>query len=308
MPVEDGMVVAGGKVGDLHDGGDGQRDRAAADAQQQVECPFGGEVDGLRGAEGVTLQVERLHDADLSDLLHFRGNAEGFREADAHLKALGHEFLDGRVVHFRGRSQDDDLVCVGERAEGQQIGAGGGGSLEEHVDGGGIGEAEADDAGGLHVVGVKALLRLFGVLRRADKHDALDAVLRAIAPAREEPPLVQVLQNEGEARIARVHDDDHFAREVLTHFQEVEKRARRQEALEDERQLDADVFPIAASEDAAIRIGEQREQQIAEHEEREQPAPGGGVDELEVPKLEEIGRGERHDERKLIEEEKVGML
>ena len=209
--VEDGMVVAGGEVGDLHDGGDGQGDRAASDAQQEVECALSGEVDGLCGAEGVALQVERLHDADLSDLLHFRGNAERFREADAHLKALGHKFLDGRVIHLRGRSQDDDLVRVGERAEEQQIGAGGGGSLEEHVDRGGVGEAEADDAGGLHVVGIKALLGLFGVLRRADEHDALDAVLRAIAPAREEPPLVQVLQNEGQARIARVHDDDHLA-------------------------------------------------------------------------------------------------
>lgn len=209
--VEDGMVVADGEVGDLHDGGDGQGDRAAGDAQQQGECALAGEVDGLRGAEGMALQIERLHDADLSDLLHFRGNAEGFREADAHLEALGHEFLDGRVVHLRGSSQDDDLVRVGERAEGQQVGAGGGGSLEEHVDRGGVGEAEADDAGGLHVVGVKALLGFFGVLRRADEHDALDAVLWAIAPAREEPPLVQVLQNEGEARIARVHDDDHFA-------------------------------------------------------------------------------------------------
>lgn len=306
--VEDGVAVAGGEIGDLHDGGDGQGDGAAGDAQQQIECALGGEVDGLRGAEGVALQVERLHDADLPDLLHFRGNAEGFREADAHLKALGHEFLDGRVVHLRGRSQDDDLVRVGERAEGKQVGAGGGGSLEEHVDHGGVGEAEADDAGGLHVVGVKALLGLFGVLRRADEHDALDAVLWAIAPAREEPPLVQVLQDEGEARIARVHDDDHFAREALTHFQEVEKRARRQEALKDEHQLDADVFPVAAPEDAAVGIGEQREQQIAEHEEREQSAPGGGVDELEVPELEEIGRGERHDECELIEEEKVGML
>lgn len=154
--------------------------------------------------------------------------------------------------------------------------------MKERVDGGGVGEAEADNAGGLHVVGVKALLGFFGVLRRADEHDALDAVLRAIAPAREEPPLVQVLQDEGEARIARVHDDDHFAREVLTHFQEVEKRARRQEALKDEHQLDADIFPVAAPEDAAVRVGEQREQQIAEHEEREQPAPGGGVDELKV--------------------------
>lgn len=306
--VEDGMVVAGGEVEDLDDGGDGQGDRAAGDAQQQVECALSGEVDGLRGAEGVTLQVQRLHDADLSDLLHFRGNAEGFREADAHLKALGHKFLDGRIVHLRGRSQDDDLVRVGERAERKQVGAGGGGSLEEHVDRGGVGEAEADDAGGLHVVGVKALLGLFGVLRRADEHDALDAVLRAIAPAREEPPLVQVLQNEGEARIARVHDDDHFAGEVLAHFQEIEKRARRQEALKDEHQLDADVFPVSASKDAAVRIGEQCEQQIAEHEEREQPAPGGGVDELKVAELEEIGKRERHDERKLIEEEKVGML
>lgn len=119
---------------------------------------------------------------------------------------------------------------------------------------------------------------------------------------------MQVLQNEGEARIARVHDDDHFAREVLTHFQEVEKRARRQEALKDEHQLDADIFPVAAPEDAAVRVGEQREQQIAEHEEREQPAPRGGVDELKVPELEKIGRGECHDERELIEEEKVRML
>lgn len=116
--VEDGVVVAGGEVRDLHDGGDGQGDRAADDAQQQVECALSGEVDGLRGAEGVTLQVERLYDADLSDLLHFRGNAEGFLEADAHLKALGHKFLDGRVIHLRGRGQNDDLVCVGERAEG----------------------------------------------------------------------------------------------------------------------------------------------------------------------------------------------
>lgn len=162
--VEDGMVVAGDEVGELHDGGNGQGDRTAGDAQQQVECALGGEVDSLRGAEGMALQVERLHDADLSDLLHFRGNAEGFREADAHLEALGHELLDGRVVHLRGRSQDDDLVRVGERAEGQQIGAGDGGSLEEHVDRGGVGEAEADDARGLHVVGVKALLGLFGVL------------------------------------------------------------------------------------------------------------------------------------------------
>lgn len=162
--VEDGVVVAGDEVGELHDGGNGQGDRTAGDAQQQVECALGGEVDSLRGAEGMALQVERLHDADLSDLLHFRGNAEGFREADAHLEALGHELLDGRVVHLRGRSQDDDLVRVGERAEGQQIGAGDGGSLEEHVDRGGVGEAEADDARGLHVVGVKALLGLFGVL------------------------------------------------------------------------------------------------------------------------------------------------
>lgn len=211
MLVEDGVAVAGDEVGYLHNGGDGQGDRAAGDAQQQVERALSGEVDGLRGAEGVTLQIERLHDADLPDLLHFRSNAEGFREADAHLKTFGHEFLDGRVVHLRGSGQDDDLVRVGERAEGQQVGAGGGGSLEEHVDGGGIGEAEADDAGGLHVVGVKALLGLFGVLRRADEHDTLDAVLRTIAPAREEPPLVQVLQNEGEASVARVHDDNHFA-------------------------------------------------------------------------------------------------
>ena len=94
-------------------------------------------VDGLRGAEGATLQVERLHDADLSDPLHFRGNAEGFREADAHFETLGHEFLDGRVVRLRRRGQDDDLVRVGERAEGQQAGAGGGRSLEEHVECGG---------------------------------------------------------------------------------------------------------------------------------------------------------------------------
>lgn len=258
LPVEDRMVVAGGEVGDLYDGGDGQGDRAAGDAQQQIECAFGREVDGLRGAKGVALQVERLHDADLPDLLHLCGDAEGFCEADAHLKALGHEFLDGRVVHLRGRSQDDDLVRVGERAEGQQVGAGGGGSLEEHVDGGGIGEAEADDAGGLHVVGVKALLGLFGVLRRTDEHDALDAVLRAIAPAREKPPLVQVLQNEGEARIARVHDDDHFAGEVLAHFEEVEKRACSQKAFKNEYQLDADILPVAPPEDAAVRIGEQR--------------------------------------------------
>ncbi len=311
LPVEDRMVVAGGEVGDLYDGGDGQGDRAAGDAQQQIECAFGREVDGLRGAKGVALQVERLHDADLPDLLHLCGDAEGFCEADAHLKALGHEFLDGLVVHLRGRSQDDDLVRVGERAEGQQVGAGGGGSLEEHVDGGGIGEAEADDAGGLHVcgvkallglfgvlrrtdehdaldavlraiaparekprggvgeaeaddagglhvVGVKALLGLFGVLRRTDEHDALDAVLRAIAPAREKPPLVQVLQNEGEARIARVHDDDHFAGEVLAHFEEVEKRACSQKAFKNEYQLDADILPVAPPEDAAVRIGEQR--------------------------------------------------
>ena len=83
--------------------------------------------------------------------------------------------------------------------------------MEECVDGGGVGEAEADDARSLHIVGVKALLGLFGVLRRADEYDALDAILRTIAPAREEPPLVQVLQNEGETSIARVHDDDHFA-------------------------------------------------------------------------------------------------
>ena len=251
------MVVAGGEVGDLHDGGDGQGDRAAGDAQQQVECTLGGEVDGLRSAEGVALQIERLHDADLSDLLHLRGNAEGFRETDAHLEAFGHKFLDGRVIHLRGRSQDDDLVRVGERAERKQVGAGGGGSLEEHVDRRGVGEAEADDAGGLHVIGVKALLGLFGVLRRADEHDALDAVLRAIAPAREEPPLVQVLQNEGEARVARVHDDDHFAGEVLAHFQEVEKSACRQKAFKNEYQLDADVLPVAPSEDAAVGIGEQ---------------------------------------------------
>lgn len=306
--VEDGVVVAGGEVGDLHDGGDGQGDCAAGDAQQQVECALGGEIDGLRGAERMALQIERLHDADLPDLLHFRSNAEGFREADAHLKTLGHEFLDGRVVHLRGRSQDDDLVRVGERAERKQVGAGSGGSLEEHVDRGGVGEAEANDAGGLHVVGVKALFGLFGVLRGADEHDAFDAVLRAIAPAREEPPLVQVLQNEGEDRIARVHDDDHFAREVLAHFQEIEKRACRQEALKDEYQLDADVFPVAAPEDAAVRIGEQCEQQIAEHEEREQPAPGGGVDELKVAELEKEGRRECRNERKLIEKEKIGML
>lgn len=53
--IEDGMVVAGGEVGDLHDGGDGQGDRAAGDAQQRVECALSGEVDGLCGAEGVTL-------------------------------------------------------------------------------------------------------------------------------------------------------------------------------------------------------------------------------------------------------------
>lgn len=302
------MVVAGGEVGDLHDGGDGQGDRAAGDAQQQVECALSGEVDGLRGTEGVTLQIERLHDTDLSDLLHFRGDAEGFREADAHLKALRHEFLDGRVVHLRGRSQDDDLVRIGERAEVQQLGAGGGGSLEEHVDGGRVGEAEADNAGGLHVIGVKALLGLFGVLRRADEHDALDAVLRAIAPAREEPPLVQVLQNEGEARIGRVHDDDHFTREVLAHFQEVEKRARRQEALKNEHQLDADIFPITAPEDAAVRIGEQCEQQIAEHEERKQPAPGGGVDELKVAELEEIGAYEGYGKRNHVNGDEIRML
>lgn len=53
--------------------------------------------------------------------------------------------------------------------------------------------------------------------------------------------------------------------------------------------MDADIFPVAAPENAAVRIGEQREQQIAEHEEREQPAPGGGVDELEVSEFYEIG-------------------
>lgn len=180
--------------------------------------------------------------------------------------------------------------------------------MKEHLDCGGVGEAEADDAGGLHVVGVKALLGLFGVLRRADEHDALDAVLRAIAPAREEPPLVQVLQNEGEARIARVHDNDHFAREVLTHFQEVEKRARRQETLKDEHQLDADVLPVAASEDAAVRVGEQREQQIAEHEEREQPAPGGGVDELKVAELQEISAHKSCGKRDHVNSDEICVL
>ena len=254
LPVEDGMVVADGEVGDLRDGSDGQGDRAAGDAQRQVECALSGEVDGLRGAEGVTLQVERLHDADLPDLLHLRGNAEGFREADAHLKALDHEFLDDRIVHLRGRSQDDDLVRVGERAEGQQIGAGGGGSLEEHVDCGGVGEAEADDAGGLHVVGVKVLLGLFGILRRADEHDAFDAV-RAIAPAREEPPLVQVFKEEGEACVNRVGNDDHLAREVFAQFKKIEERAGRKEALKRKNQLNANILPVSAAKNAAVGIG-----------------------------------------------------
>ena len=69
---------------------------------------------------------------------------------------------------------------------------------------------------------------------------------------------MQVLQNEGEARIARVHDDDHFAGEVLAHFEEVEKRACSQKAFKNEYQLDADILPVAPPEDAAIRIGEQR--------------------------------------------------
>lgn len=180
--------------------------------------------------------------------------------------------------------------------------------MEERVDRRGVGEAEADDAGGLHVVGVKALLGLFGVLRRADEHDALDAVLRAIAPAREQLPLVQVLQNEGEARIARVHDDDHFAGEVLTHFEEIEKRARRQEALKDEHQLDADVFPVAAPEDAAVRIGEQCEQQIAEHEEREQPAPGGGADELKGSELQEISARKSCGKRDHVNGDEICVL
>ncbi|NBJ67772.1 hypothetical protein D5273_11805 [Enterorhabdus caecimuris] len=72
--------------------------------------------------------------------------------------------------------------------------------MKERSDYGGVGEAEADDAGGFHIIGVKALLGFFGIPRRADKHDALDTVLRTIAPAREKPPFVQVLQSKGEAR------------------------------------------------------------------------------------------------------------
>ena len=44
------------------------------------------------------------------------------------------------------------------------------------------------------------------------------------------------------------------------------------------------------------------------NEEREQPAPGGGVDELKVAELEKEGRRECRNERKLIEKEKIGML
>lgn len=86
-----------------------------------------------------------------------------------------------------------------KRAEGQQLCAWCGRPLEEYVDWGRVREAEADDARNFHIVGVKALLRLFGVLRRTDEHDALYTILRTVVPAREEPSLVRIFQEEGEA-------------------------------------------------------------------------------------------------------------